>query len=99
MHVVQEEKLFHLHLKAFLLGVALSTLSLTIAGFFWLHTTYKDRFFEGVSIDQIDVSKMTKAQAIEKVSLQNHVYTQVITLRTDTQSIASSAAELGLHRN
>lgn len=99
MHIVQEEKHFQLHFKAFLLGIVLSALGLTVGGLIWLNTTYQDRFFDGISIDQVDVSRLTKDQAIQKLSEQKPIFTHIITLRSEGQSIASSAAELGLHRN
>jgi vancomycin resistance protein YoaR len=98
MQVLQQEHL-HEHLKAFLLGAVLCTVFLSVGSYWLFQSEYNGRFYEGIFIDNVDVSKLTinEARQILATTTQS-IPPETITLSADGESIASSSAQLGLHR-
>lgn len=87
----------HEHVKAFLLGAGLCTVVLSVGGYVMLQQKYQNRFYEGIFIDNTDVSGLTVGDAKRKLKTTPTAETDTITIRANDQSVASSTAELGLH--
>lgn len=87
----------HEHVKAFLLGAGLCAVALSVGGYIVLQQKYQNRFYEGIFIDNTDVSGLTVGDAKRKLKTTLPANEDVITIRANDQSVASSTAELGLH--
>lgn len=96
MRVLRQEW-FSGHIKAFFLGAVLAVFALVIGGSLAYYTTYHSRFYEGVFIDSVDVSRLTKAEALQKLQENTVVPSTTVTLQLDQTSLASSSAALGVH--
>jgi vancomycin resistance protein YoaR len=101
MRILPQETSFHFKGKAFLLGVVFAFIGVGIGGTLWLTQQYQDRMIEGIVIDGVNVSKMTKPEALLAINNAppSPFAVEMITLKTENASIASSAAQLGLHRS
>lgn len=99
MQVLHQDTALHFKPKAFLLGVGVSTLVIVAAGGVFFKTTYQNTFFNGVMIDSVNVSKMTREQALSQLDQKQDSFSQTVSITVGDTTIASTAAELGLHRD
>lgn len=99
MQVLRQEITGKLKIKAFLTGVFFFGAFL-LAGSVWaFQQSFQNRFYPGVLIDGVDISGLTQTEVFSKLSNQNEpILEQTVTLVAGEQSIASSTAQLGLHR-
>lgn len=99
MQVLRQGMLRHLKVNAFLAGAILSAVVFGVGSIALFASTYQGKIYEGIMIDSVNVSGLTKPQALVKLNQQTlPPLTQQITLSVGTTTVASSAADLGLHK-
>lgn len=99
MQVLRQGITGRLKIKAFLMGVIFFGLFLIIGSWWSFQQSFQNRFYDGIMIDEIDVSGLTKAEALSRLKASTTVLPeQTVTLVAGEQSIASSTAQLGQHR-
>lgn len=86
-------------LKAFLLGALLSFIFIGIGSLLWIQQALKDVIIPGVSVDGIDLSYKTPLEAQQLLVQNTPTFSHTITLTSESSSIASSAAQLGLEKD
>lgn len=86
-------------LEAWAAGLACGLVLIGALGVGGFLQQYQDKFYPGVLVDGVQVGGLTIAQARERLPQENDAPEKVVTVHVDDIEVASSSAELGLHRN
>lgn len=84
--------------EAWAIGIGCGLLAVGTIGLILFLHHYRDRFYPGVYVDAVHVGGLTLAEARDQMP-QTTLPDGVLTLQVDDISVASSSAELGLHRD
>jgi vancomycin resistance protein YoaR len=86
-------------LESWLTGIGAGLLVVGLITLFLFFKSTEQTFYQGIYIDDIAVGGLTKEEAAALLSEQDADTHSTISISTDTSSISSSSAELGIHKN
>lgn len=99
LHPLNRELKHISRLEIVLLIVGVALLSVGVGSVIALLRHFEDRYYPGTTIDQVDVTGLTRGEALVALQQQAKTPSHTLTLTFEDQQLSSSSAELGLTRH